>query len=872
MTVNTHSAQIQLWREQLKQHQTALAQRYLSQQLHAQAYFQQQAQFHDRFMREIWHFFMPGNSACLVAVGGYGRKELYPQSDIDILILHSTEQLSSLQQQQCNQQIEQLIGACWDIGLAIGQSVRSINECMLEAKKDISVMTNLLEARFLCGQRSLLQALNQRLANELDSSRFFNAKLDEQASRHKRCNDSAYNLEPNIKESPGGLRDLHMLLWQASGLRLGNSWRALQQQQLISRNEARQIARHQRRLQHLRIHLHLLTKRREDRLIFDCQNELAAQLGFHDNEHMRASEQLMHSFYQSAQFISLMNRILLRLMQPYTQVSKMKIKPINADFAQQQGQLVVLQDDLFQRRPAALFECFLLRQQHADIDAFSPQCLRLLYQARTLITASFRRQSHHQQLFLRILQQTVGVDVALKEMSQLGILGAYIPAFARITGQMQHDLFHVYTVDEHIMRVVANLHRFSLPEFAHEFPLCSQLFKQFDQPYLLYLAALFHDIAKGRGGDHSQLGEQDAARFCRAHALPRQDAALVAWLVKAHLMMSSTAQKSDLSDPSVIHQFAQQVSDRRRLIALYLLTVADIRGTSPKVWNSWKAKLLETLFLATERLLQGQQAHASTELTRRQREATEKLGYYGITPANFHQHWQLFGEHYFLRYDGNEIVWHTRLLLTHLHSPRPIVRARLSPNGDGIQVMIYQADRDNLFAQICQALEQLAFSILEARIVTTQHAYALDTFLIMEQEDKSINYRDLLSYIEYELTQRLEQNLAPQAVNSGRLSRQLKHMPIAPRVETERQFTDTGQASDKIALNIVAGDRPGLLSSVAYVLYQQRFKILNAKINTLGARAEDSFLIMPAHAPQETDEDRTVALKSALLGQLQQFN
>lgn len=859
-TASSTSALIQQWRSQVQQQQSQLALDYAQHPQPARL-FKQHCQFHDALMQQIWQHFMPQSSACLVAVGGYGRKELYPYSDIDILILQSTVHEQALSEQQ-DQQLEAMIGACWDIGLAIGQSVRSINDCLLEANKDISVMTNLLESRFLCGNRKLYQALNARLSNELNASKFFAGKLQEQELRHKRFNDSAYNLEPNIKESPGGLRDLHTLLWQARGLGIGNHWQALVKAGLISRQEASQIVKHERHLQNLRIRLHLLAKRREDRLIFDLQNELSASLGFVDSASSRASERLMRSFYQSAKFISLINTIISKLMQQLAFPSKVKIKAINSDFASADGQLLALQADLFERRPQAIFEAFLLRQQLPEIGAFSPALLRQLYQSHRLIKGAFRRQALMQQLFLKILQQPIGVDRALQEMNRLGILGAYIPAFGRISGQMQHDLFHVYTVDEHILKVVANLHRFSLPEFNHEFPLCSALFKQFYAPYLLYLAALFHDIAKGRGGDHSQLGELDAKRFCHAHGLNKADSQLVAWLVKAHLVMSSTAQKSDLSDPLVIQQFAQQVKQPRYLVALYLLTVADIRGTSPKVWNSWKAKLLETLFLATQALLDGKQASQAHEIQRRQNEAQQKLGYYGIQPASYQPHWQQFGEQYFLRYSSNDIAWHTRLLLPHLNSNSPIVRARLSPQGDGIQVMIYQADRDNLFAQICQSLEQLGFSILEAKIYTTQHDYALDTFFIMEQQDKSINYRDLLSYIEYELSQRLTQNLAPQPVSAGRLSRQVKHMPIAPNIQLQQQAQ-----SNKIALDIVAGDRPGLLSSVAYVLYQHHFRILNAKINTLGARAEDSFLIV-ASPTEQADQYASEALKTALLAEL----
>ncbi len=850
--VFNYQAELEHWRTSLKQQKQLLAQKYQSQP-NPNQYFRSHTKFHDHLMQAVWQHFIGQKNACLIAVGGYGRKELYPCSDIDILIL-----LADHQSEPMDASLESMIGACWDIGLAIGQSVRTINECVHEAGKDISVMTNLLEARFLAGQANLFQALNKRLAESLNPQRFYQAKIEEQTNRHKRFNDSAYNLEPNIKESPGGLRDLHVLLWQARGLGIGTHWNALVRFGLISTKEAALIRQHEKKLQDLRIRLHFLSQRREDRLIFDLQHELSASLGFVDTNKQRASERLMRAFYRSAKFIHLMNELVLKLMDAIAFPHTPKIKAINARFENKDGMLHSRQNDLFSQYPSAIFEAFLIRQSYSEIQEFSAQLIRQLYQAKQYITQEFRRDPELQKLFLSILKQPVGVDIALQEMNHLGILGAYIPAFGRIVGQMQHDLFHVYTVDEHILRVVNNLHRFSLPEYNDEFPLCSELFNQFDYPYLLYLAALFHDIAKGRGGDHSTLGERDAYRFAKLHGLCHEDSTLVAWLVRAHLMMSSTAQKSDLSDPDIIQRFAEKVQLERRLVALYLLTVADIRGTSPKVWNSWKAKLLETLFLNTRNLLKGDQYSQRSEVQARQEQSMEKLSYYGIKAKSYQSHWQLFGESYFLRYDSPEIIWHTRLLLAHLLTKQAIVRARLSPYGDGIQVMIYLPDRENLFAQICQNFERLGFNILEARIYTTQHNYALDTFLIMEQKDKSINYRDLLSYIEYQLSENLDLNHSPEQPVVGRLSRQVKHMPIATDIQIQ------GQAP-YINLDIIAPDRPGLLSTIAFVLYQHQYRILNAKINTLGLRAEDSFLIEAINQkPETTCED----LKQALISQI----
>ncbi len=821
-----------VWRKRLQDRQAELRTGFEN-DAESSRLLNQQCRLVDDLLRDLWRAAtVPGNIA-LVAVGGYGRGELFPHSDVDLLILlpdHHDSAYDTL--------LEPLIGLFWDIGLAVGHSVRSLQECVDEAGKDVTVQTNLLEARHLIGNVALFQQMRAQLSALLDPAQFFRAKSLEQAHRHARFNDTAYNLEPNIKESPGGLRDLQSVLWISQGVGLGDSWAALARNGLITPSEARQIRRHERLLQMLRIRLHYLAGRREDRLLFDYQNELAAQLGLGSSSRRRASEQLMQRFYRSAKFVRLMNEILLQNLQERAFPQSQAITVINPRFHVRNGLLETRTPILPQREPGTILECFLLLQQHPEIKGLSAPMLRTLWRVKALVNRDFRNNPVNKRLFLSILRQPDGITSAMRRMNRYGILGRYIPAFGRITGQMQHDLFHVYTVDEHILNVLRNLRRFAAAEFAHEFPLCSRLISQFEKPELLYLAALFHDIAKGRGGDHSALGTVDALRFCRQHGLSSPDAQLVAWLVAMHLVMSGTAQKSDLSDPTVIEHFARLMGNERQLTALYLLTVADIRGTSPAVWNAWKAKLLENLFLATRRLLQGNGATTASELAARREQATERLNYYGIAEPSYQTLWETLGDGYFLRHDSQEIAWHTRLLLTHIRADQPIVRTRLSPQGDGIQVMAYLRDRDDLFASICGVFDRMGYTVVEAKIHTSRHGYALDTFLVLDEGDKTVRYRDLLSYIEYELTQRLAGGQAPEAPLQGRVSRQVKHFPIKPTVS----ITLEGN-SDNHQLSIVAGDRPGLLSRIAQTLLKHGIQLHTAKINTLGDRAEDSFLI-----------------------------
>ena len=635
-------------------------------------------------------------------------------------------------------------------------------------------------------------------------------------------------------------------------LNLGKTWADLQQTGLLTAREARALRRAERVLRDLRIRLHFRARRREDRLLFDYQTEISQELGLPARGARTGAELLMQKYYRAAKQIGLMNKIILLDIKTRTNPQAGQTLEINTRFGIRNGQLQASAPDLFEREPSAILEAFWLLQTREEAQDISADTLRLLVASTHRIDAKFRRNPVNRQQFMALLRMPRGITHSLRRMNQYGVLGCYIPAFGRIVGQMQHDLFHVYTVDEHILFVVRNLRRFTLSEFEHEYPLCSRLIHNFERPEILYLAGLFHDIAKGRGGDHSTLGAVDARKFCHQHGLDKEDADLTAWLVTQHLMMSATAQKKDLSDPKIIADFASKVGDIRHLSALYLLTVADIRGTSPTVWNTWKSKLLENLFLATRCLLTDGAVPIDQQMETRKMEALKILRHETVSENAHILFWPRVGDHYFLRHTVQEIAWHTRHLYRTPETERPVVHARSAPNGEGIQVMIYTLDRADLFAHICAFFEHLNYNIVEAKIYTTLNHYALNTFLVLDSAQTAQHYRDLLSFIEFELTRQLDAGTPPIAPRQGRISRQLKHFPITPRI---RIVTD--EKNQYHVLSVTTGDRPGLLSRIAQTLLKHGVQVHTAKINTLGERVEDTFLI---HA----DEDRLSNTKTVL--------
>ncbi len=818
-------------REQLKSGRAALAAAYLKKP-EVFRYLTRHAALVDGVLSEINTRLTLPASFCLAAVGGYGRGELFPGSDVDVLLLLPQE--PSAEQQAT---LESWVQACWDVGLEIGHSVRTIDNCVTEADADITVETNQLEARLVWGASPLFDEFKRRFHARFDAQHFFAGKQAEQQARHARFDDSAYKLEPNLKDSPGGLRDLHTIHWLAQACGIADGWNGLARASLLTRAEARRIAHVESALSALRIHLHLLTRRREDRLAFDYQTELAAQLGLTATAHKRAGEHLMQGYYRGAQLVQRANDILIQSLRVRLFPVTAPPEPIDDDFQVRANLLEARDTDLFKRKPDALLRALILYARHPELAGFEPATLRALWRGRTRINAAFRANPAHRALFMDLLRQPRGVTRALRAMHRYGLLGCYIPAFGRIVGQMQHDLFHVYTVDEHILIVLGNVRRFTVPERAHEFPLASTLIATFDKPELLYLAALFHDIAKGRGGDHSELGMADALRFCSQHDLDTADSELVAWLVGAHLVMSRTSQKEDISDPEVIAAFTAKVGSTRRLTALYLLTVADIRGTSPKVWNAWKGKLLEDLYRAAQARLAGDE-NAAFDIASKQSEARINLALYGLPDSAADALWQHLDPRYFVRFDARDMAWQARMLWRHTTSLTAIVRARLSPAGEGIQVLVYTPDRPDLFARICGFFARIQYTILEAKTHTTRHGYALDSFQVMDLANRGIHYRDFLSFVEHELARDLDPVHPLQSTPRGRLSRHQRHHPYPTTVKLEAGMPGYGHM-----LSITCPDRGGLLFEVAEVLMRHEVGVYSAKIDTLGERVEDTFLI-----------------------------
>ena len=786
----------------------------------------------DDALTHAWHAFEMPDSAAMIGVGGYGRGELFPYSDVDILILLETAAGPQLQAK-----LEELVQTLWDIGLEIGHSIRTIPECLSEAAADITVQTSLLEARLIIGNRKRFRFLVERCAAAMNPQAFFEAKTLEMHQRHAKYEDTPFSLEPNCKESPGGLRDLQVILWVARAAGLGDSWRKLAQRGLITSTEARQLMLKERAFKDIRIRLHILTGRREDRLVFDVQTQIAETFGFKTTDTRRASEYLMQHYYWAAKAVTQLNAILLQNIEAQLFPKPTVSVPINPRFNELNSLIDIAQNDTFETTPSAMLEVFLLQAANPTLKGMTARTLRALWHARFRIDAKFRRDPDNRALFLKILQSPQGITHALRNMTQTSVLGRYLPNFRRIIGQMQHDLFHVYTVDQHILMVVRNVRRFTMTEHAHEYPFCSQLIANFHHPWLLYIAALFHDIAKGRGGDHSKLGMVDAEKFCREHGLTKSDTEMVVFVVEHHLTMSQTAQKQDLSDPDVISQFAAIVKNERHLTALYLLTVADIRGTSPKVWNAWKGKLIEDLYRLTLRVLGGETPSADRELKNRQQKALATLQLYELS-ANAHEAlWQQLDVAYFLRHDASDIAWQTRALFNRVDSAVPVVKCRLSPIGEGLQVTVYVKDQPDLFARICSYFDRKNFSILDAKIHTTAHGYGLDTFLITEPNFED-NYRDIINLIEHELTEVLTSAAPLPPPVRGRLSRLSRTFPATPTVDLRSD--ERGQF---YLLSISANDRNGLLYSIASVLAKYRVTLHTAKVMTLGERVEDVFLV-----------------------------
>lgn len=808
----------------------------------------------------------------LVAVGGYGRGELAPFSDIDLLVLlpHASDA------RHYEAPLAGFVTGLWDIGLDAGHSVRDVDECMHQAQNDLTVATALLESRLLAGPQALLSQLQTRWQSSINIDWFVQGKKLELRQRHARFQDSPYSLEPNIKESPGGLRDLQVIRWIATALGVGTSWKALEAKGLLTPEESRQLQQQQTVLLNLRAQLHLLANRREDRLVFDLQNRLAVQLGMEATKGRRASELLMQRYYRAAKVIYKVTAILLaELDGPRSTSFENAASPQSAGgkrhpaarkideyFYEDRGLLDIRDETIFKENPTLLLKSFLVMQKESSHRAMTARTLRSLWNNRELVDREFRERPEHKALFLEIFKQPRGIVHALRIMNDLGLLGRMLPVFRRIVGQMQHDLFHVYTVDQHILQVIRNLRRLHMHEHAHEFPLLTELVEELPEGWRLYLAALFHDIAKGRGGDHSNLGAKEVIRFCKNYGLSQNDQDLLVFLVQEHLSMSSFAQKQDLADPDVIHRFVELVKTEERLKALYALTVSDIRGTSPKVWNAWKAKLLEDLYQKSLELikargkgnfLQSAQTLLGQSTSNKREQAEQALCQLGQPAEPARIFWRGLEASYFQRHSAAEIAWHARHLAYPVAATGTRVFARLAPEQEGLQVAVHTNDSDELFARITAYFYQQNLPVLDARIHTTRTGYALDAFVLDHQAYPG-HSREMLSLIEAGLPAWLNSNSALPPIGQGRQSRQSRHFPIPASVtlapDARQEF---------YILTIAATDRPGLLYSISRCLTQHQITIHAARVATLGERAEDIFLIKGAGLEREAFQVRLEA-------------
>jgi len=820
----------------------------------------------DELLVRIWqiHFPQDNTLAALIAVGGYGRAELHPGSDIDLLLLFDENTIENYQSN-----IESFLTMLWDAGMEVGHSVRTVSECVSESEKDVTVITNLVESRFLTGAATLFDQMTDATATDRiwSSHDFFEAKWAEQKARHLRFDDTAYKLEPNIKESPGGLRDIQMIGWVAKRHFGARDLHELVAHDFLTEEEYQLLIEGQKLLWKIRFALHKLTKRREDRILFDFQKTLALQFGYNDGEHNLAVEQFMQQYYRTVMELDRLNEMLLQHFQEeiiYAADSPVPV-PLNRRFHTIKGFIEVTNSNIFNLYPYALLEVFLLLQTHPEAKGVRASTIRLIRASRELLDDEVRNDLRTRSLFMEILRQPEGITHELRRMNRYGILAAYLPEFGRIVGRMQYDLFHNYTVDEHILFVVRNLRRFTVPEFNSEFPLCSEIIEQIAKPELLYMAGLLHDISKGQGGDHSELGEQVAIRLCEDHGLGQYDTKLVAWLVKNHLLMSMTAQRKDISDPDVIQEFAHSVGDKMRLDYLYLLTVADIRGTSPELWNAWKDSLLKELYRSTKRALLISNDELMTHksiIESKKADALKLLHVAKVDTETIEHIWSEFYDDYFIQYTASEISWHVQSIINIDLSSLPLICVRYDELRGSTAIFIYAPVKSHQFARTTATLEKAGLDIVDARILSSKNNYTLDTYQVLDMQSEENSTSERLDEIKQSLKQVLKEEGKEQIKVHRRLSRQHKHF----KVKTNIRFS-LDKNKQRTILEVTTSDHPGLLSEIGNAFKECDIELHNAKITTVGVRIEDVFYITNKENLPLT-EDEFLKLRDSLIKQL----
>jgi len=814
------------------------------------------ARFIDGLLSSCWRHYMGPfqKNAALVAVGGYGRRELHPCSDIDLLILVPEQEPAEL---ECN--LGHLFTLLWDIGLQPGHSVRTVTQCVEAAEKDQTIITNLMDARLIAGDAQLFEAMNEGIAPTRiwPSREFFQAKRKEQEARYAKCHDTAYNLEPNIKEGPGGLRDIQTIAWVIKRHSNAATLSELVEQGELTADEYAELQRDLQYLWKLRFALHILAGRCEDRLLFDYQRTLAEWFGYEGGGNA-AVEAFMQAYFRTAQRVQRLNEMLLQMLEETLCPDfHAEAEPLDMHFQITNGHLEIRHPAVFVEHPLGLLEIFLQLQKQPHLKGIRANTIRAIRQHLHLIDDDFRQNVQARRLFLEIFRQPEGITHQLRRMNRYGVLAAYLPEFAHIAGRMQYDLFHAYTVDEHSLFVVRNLRRMGIARFREELPFAAKIFPRIGKPEILYLVGLYHDMGKGRGGDHSIIGERLARDFCQRHEIPEKDTRLICWLVRNHLIMSVTSQRKDIQDPEVIQAFAAQVESEERLNHLYLLTVADIRGTNPTLWNSWRDTLLRELFLGTRKVLREKTALTARRerIDATRKEALTRLERLGLNGDSTLRIWRHFDDDYFLRTLPEECAWHTLAIHMTPEEHLPMVLVRPHDARGSAEIFIYMRDREGIFAQIAAHLDQLGLTILAAKLRTSSDGYVINSFHVLERDGRPV--KDLLR--EQQIASRLKRCLKdPQPLCfkiDRRPGRHLKHFALPVKV----QFHHDSRRGYSV-LELVAADRPGLLAEVGKIFDHFGIRLLDARIATLGNRAEDVFCIT-GHDNRPLDEE---ALREAL--------
>ncbi|NVJ60468.1 MAG: [protein-PII] uridylyltransferase [Gammaproteobacteria bacterium] len=825
-----------------------------------------QADIVDALLKSLWRAFnVDSRNACMVAVGGYGRAELHPGSDIDLLFLVASHKNKSVESQ-----LQPFITFLWDIGLQIGHSVRTVKECQQQAEQDITIATNLIESRPIAGDDKLFDEMRHKTGPDKiwPAREFYEAKVAEQKARYRKYRGTSFELEPNLKGNPGGLRDVQLVGWIAKRYFSSESLQDLTNRGIFSLKEYRTLMTSQLFLWRVRFALHITTNRSEDRLLFQHQKKVAEFLNFKDKPESLAVEQLMQKYFRAASRIRNVTELLLQVFEEVIldRDEKVKVEEIDEHFQLKNDRIALKNPELVTEKPELILKTFIVAAKVPGNKHVSATTLRAIRDNRHLIDESYRTNPAYKQLFLEFFSIRHTGDRPFFLLKRNGILAAFLPLFEKISGQMQFDMFHTYSVDEHTLFLLKNLTRFANPEFEQEFPYCSKIMQNLEKPHLIFLAGLFHDIAKGRGGDHSELGAVDAEAFCRYLNLAEEETKTIAWLVQFHLVMSVTAQRKDISDPEVIAEFVGQVKTQQRLDLLYILTVADIRATSPKLWNSWKDALLRELYLAASNYLaqdKPKQLSQAEHINAIKQRALQQLGQQKVSESETLALWETLEENYFKTTPVDRIVWQTASVIKHAHGKGPLVEIKKHHNQAGTEVFIYTSDQPGLFAAITAILSQKNLRTQAADLFTNSHNKCFDSFVVLEESGKPISSVTRVQSIRKLLQKKLKNIDGMSKKVQRHVSSRIQHFDVPTNVrfnsEDHMRYTE---------LELTALDQPGLLAAIGEAIRKCNMSIHSARIITLGEKVEDYFEISTIDR-KTLNKEQKATLKQELLSQIE---